>query len=425
MKRLCLMLGCLLLGLLPAGSTLAAGAVFFGDDESYGWCSGYTSREAARKCALEQCKGAEGVNCQLALECQGGWGAVATGDNGGYGIACEASMEVNARIQAQLACTFAVKGLCHTQTTFSERNQSISQEDNALFDRTIFAQVLLLKLGYYKGRIDAHAGSDTKSALKSFQSQAGLPVTSEPDEKTLDQLTAKLGGAGALVAAILEGNRDVDTSDWHIKTAAPRAEAVQPSTSQNIPTSPLDAFGVNEEALNGALSEGIGNINGQTGNNFSFQGTFTCGRLAGDSKIRCTATVTDPASPEADIVDLYHVDGSDVFAQMEAMADKRSREEGGADHLDRKSQATFTTKNGEKRVVDFGCVQHFGDRVSHGICYIEVTKSIGLMTTVAPPSPNRDPGGVKTTDEGTAEMQRAFDLLGGMSLALLDVTLKK
>ncbi|UVK46382.1 DUF4189 domain-containing protein [Mesorhizobium sp. AR07] len=74
MKRLYLMLGCLLLGLLPAGSTLAAGAVFLGDDESYGWCSGYTSREAARKCALEQCKEAEGVNCQLALECQGRMG---------------------------------------------------------------------------------------------------------------------------------------------------------------------------------------------------------------------------------------------------------------------------------------------------------------------------------------------------------------
>jgi hypothetical protein len=110
---------------------------------------------------------------------------------------------------------------------------------------------------------------------------------------------------------------------------------------------------------------------------------------------------------------------------MEAMADKRSRDEGGADHLDRKSTVTITTKNGEKRVGDFGCVQRLGDRVSHGICYIEVTKSIGLMATVAPLSPNPDPAGVKTTDEGTAEMQRASDLLAGMSLALLNVPLKK
>ena len=425
MKRLCLLLCCLLLGLLPTGSTRAAGAIFFGDDESYGWCSGYTGKGAARKCALEQCKQVEGVNCQLALECQGGWGAVAIGDNGGYGIACEAATKANARIQALLACVFAVKGLCHTQTTFSERNHSISDEDNALFDRTILAQVLLTRLGYFKGLIDATAGSDTKSALRSFQSQAGLPATGEPDQKTLDQLTARLGGTGALVAAILQGNRDIDTSDWHTKSAAPRAEVAQASTSQNIPMSPLESFGVNEEALNAALSEGVGNINGQTGNNFSFQGTFTCGRLAGDNKIRCTAGVTDPASPEADVVDLYHVDGSDVFAQMEAMADKRAREEGGADYLDRKSQVTFTTKDGEKRLVDFGCLQHIGDRVSHGICYIEVTKSIGLMTTVAPPSPNPDPGGVKTTDEGTAEMQRAFHLLAGMSLALLNVPLKK
>ncbi|MGX7873809.1 peptidoglycan-binding domain-containing protein [Mesorhizobium sp. ORM6] len=161
-------------------------------------------QEAARKCALKQCKDVEGVNCQLALECQGGWGAVAIGDNGGYGIACEAPTEINARMQAQLTCILAVKGLCHTQTTFSERNQSISQEDNALFDRTILAQVLLFRLGYYKGNIDANAGSDTRSALRSFQSQAGLPVTGEPDEKTLDQLTTKLGGAGALVAAIRE-----------------------------------------------------------------------------------------------------------------------------------------------------------------------------------------------------------------------------
>lgn len=425
MKRPCLVLACfLVLGLLPR-SGWAAGAVFFGDDESYGWCAGYRSREAARKCALEQCKQANGVNCQLALECQGGWAAIATGDNGGYGVACEASTEVNARMEAQLVCVFAVKGLCHTQTTFSERNQSISQEDNALFDRTMLAQVLLTRLGYYKAGIDAHAGPDTQNALRSFQSQAGLPVTGEPDEKTLDQLTAKFGGAGPLVAAILEGNRNIDMSEWHTKTAAPRTEVAPQPTSQNIPVSPLDSFGVNEEALNAALSEGVGNINGQTGNKFSFQGTFTCGRLAGDSKVTCTTTVTDPASPEADVVDLYHVDGSDVFVQMQAIADKTTREEGGADYLDRNSTVTFTTNKGERRLVDFGCIQHLGDRVSHGICYIEVTKSIGLMTRVAPPSPNRDPAGVKATDEGTAEMQRAFDLLAGMSLALLDVPLKR
>jgi hypothetical protein len=426
MKRRHLVLGfLLLLGTLLPSSGWAAGAVFFGDDESFGWCSDYGSREAARKCALDQCKQVGGVNCQLALECQGGWGAIATGDSGGYAIACEATLEVTARMRALLMCLTAVKGLCHTQATFSEGNESISQEDNALFDRTIYAQVLLKKLRYYSGPIDADAGSDTRSALRSFQMNQGLPVTGEADGKTLDQLMAKLGGAYALVTVILEGNPNVDTLGWHTKTAAPRADIGQASASQNIPVSPLESFGVNEEALNGALSDGVSNINGQTGNHFSFQGTFTCGRLAGDSKIRCTTMVTDPASPEADVVDLYHVDRSDVFAQMEAMADKRSRDEGGADHLDRKSTVTLTKKSGEKRVVDFGCVQRLGDRVSHGICYIEVTKSIGLMTTVAPPSPNPDPTGVKTTDEGTAEMQRAFDLMAGMSLALLDVPLKK
>jgi hypothetical protein len=415
----------LLLGTLLPNSGWAAGAVSFGDDESFGFCYNYESREAARKCALEQCKQVGGVNCQLALECQGGWGAIATGDNGGYAIACEAALEVTARMRALLMCLTAVKGLCHTQATFSEDNGSTSQEDNALFDRTIYAQVLLKKLGYYSGPIDADAGSDTRSALRSFQMSRGLPVTGEADENTLDQLMAKLGGADVLVTVILKGNPNVDTLGWHTKTAAPRADVGQSSASQNIPVSALESFGVSEETLNGALSEGIGNINGQTGNHFSFQGTFACGRLAGDSKIRCTTMVTDPASPEADVVDLYHVDGSDVFAQMEAMADKRARDEGGADHLDRKSTVTFTKKNGEKRVVDFGCVQRMGDRVSHGFCYIEVTKSIGLMATVAPPSPNPDPGGVKATEEGTAEMQRASDLLAGMSLALLNVPLKK
>ena len=426
MKRRHLVLSFLLLfwTLLPS-SGWAAGAVFFGDDKSFGWCSDYGSREAARKCALEQCKQVGGVNCQLALECQGGWGAIATGDNGGYAIACEVDREVPARLRALLMCLAAVKGLCHTQATFSEPNESISQEDNALFDRTIYAQVLLTKLRYYKGPIDADAGPDTRSALRSFQTSQGLPVTGQADEKTLDQLMAKLGGADRLVTAILEDNRNVDTSDWQTKTAAPRADVGQAPPSQDIPVSPLESFGVNEEALNGALSEGVGNINDQTGNHFNFQGTFTCGHLGGDSKIRCTTTVADPASPEADVVDLYHVDGSDVFTQMAAMADKRARDEGGADQLDRTSTVTFTKKNGEKRVVHFGCVQRLGDRVSHGICYIEVTKSIGLMTTVAPPSPNPDPGGVQTTDEGTAEMQRAFDLLSGMSLALLDVPLKK
>lgn len=58
----------------PLSNGFAAGAIYVGDNEAYGWCSGYRGSELTRKCALEQCQGSEGVDCQLALECSSGWG---------------------------------------------------------------------------------------------------------------------------------------------------------------------------------------------------------------------------------------------------------------------------------------------------------------------------------------------------------------
>lgn len=53
-------------------------------------------------------------------------------------------------------------------------------------------QVELMRLGYYKGKIDGKMGPATKEALQAFQRAQGLTVTGVMDNATL----AKLGIAG-------------------------------------------------------------------------------------------------------------------------------------------------------------------------------------------------------------------------------------
>ena len=54
---------------------------------------------------------------------------------------------------------------------------------------TMRVQVELMRLGYYKGKIDGKMGPGTKEALRAFQRAEGLAVTGVMDNVTL----AKLG----------------------------------------------------------------------------------------------------------------------------------------------------------------------------------------------------------------------------------------
>ena len=57
---------------------------------------------------------------------------------------------------------------------------------------TMRVQVELMRLGYYKGKIDGKMGPGTKEALRAFQRAQGLAVTGVMDNPTL----AKLGISG-------------------------------------------------------------------------------------------------------------------------------------------------------------------------------------------------------------------------------------
>lgn len=52
----------------------------------------------------------------------------------------------------------------------------------------VAAQYQLISRGYYRGRVDGNYGSQTASAVRAFQSSAGLPPTGRLDAQTLDAL---------------------------------------------------------------------------------------------------------------------------------------------------------------------------------------------------------------------------------------------
>ena len=57
---------------------------------------------------------------------------------------------------------------------------------------TMRVQVELMRLGYYKGKIDGKMGPGTKEALRAFQRAEWLAITGGMDNATL----ARLGIAG-------------------------------------------------------------------------------------------------------------------------------------------------------------------------------------------------------------------------------------
>lgn len=72
--------------------------------------------------------------------------------------------------------------------------RSTTNRGVALPDRTLEAQVALVRYGISAGSIDGVMGSQTRTALRAFQRREGLPVTGGLDESTLARLVPE-GGA--------------------------------------------------------------------------------------------------------------------------------------------------------------------------------------------------------------------------------------
>lgn len=167
---------------ISAGS---ADTVFFysDPDEQYGWAAGYGSSRAERD-AREACR-ARGSQCQLVLQCGGGWSAVAFADNSATAVAfsCGYGNATSARVAALQSCVAKAKALCWTNATISNNGKARSDKNNRDFDMTWYAQGLLQHLKIpaaptMTGTMD----EKTRAALKYVRTKLGLQPNGQLDE---------------------------------------------------------------------------------------------------------------------------------------------------------------------------------------------------------------------------------------------------
>ena len=84
LKRLLLIAAFLVTGMQ---GVQAAMAIFYSEpDETYGWAAGYGYAKAEGY-AEDECAKAGGTSCRYAIECGGGWGAIALSDDSATGAA--------------------------------------------------------------------------------------------------------------------------------------------------------------------------------------------------------------------------------------------------------------------------------------------------------------------------------------------------
>src|SRR6185503_802190 len=126
-SRSAALLGALLLLLLAQTPTHAETAIYYSAPENaFGWCAGY-SYERSNNCARSYCEKYGGTDCRLALDCSGGWGAIAWAENPlrGVGMACGMNGADAARYLALTSCMETAKGMCWTANAFRSNGNSL------------------------------------------------------------------------------------------------------------------------------------------------------------------------------------------------------------------------------------------------------------------------------------------------------------
>ncbi len=190
----CVLAAAFLLLLSPAR---AATVVYYSAPEnSYGWCAGY-GHTRAQSCARNYCIEAGGTDCRLAIECAGGWGAIAFAQDPatGIGIACDMGDAASARKAADVVCVAASKTFCWTEVTFSRSARTMSAASNRDFDLTWYVQGMLNLRSYKAGSLDGSVGSQTRAAIKKFQADIGRPETGVVDDELFLRLVDAVEGA--------------------------------------------------------------------------------------------------------------------------------------------------------------------------------------------------------------------------------------
>jgi peptidoglycan hydrolase-like protein with peptidoglycan-binding domain len=214
--RIVLILTAALALLCPAVSPAsAATAIFYSKpDNTYGWCAGY-SYSKSESCARGGCEEYGGTDCQLAVECDGGWSAAAfaADPRSGFGAACNFGSAGGARSAALIACVTATGALCWTDAAFDGNGNETSERSNAGFDYAFYAQGLLNMAGYDAGNIDGQMGGRTRAAIRAFESDLGLPPRGEADDRLIGLLLYFVHG-GKLVGESMQGALGRDMSEF-------------------------------------------------------------------------------------------------------------------------------------------------------------------------------------------------------------------
>ena len=194
----------MLLPLLSFTPAKGDSAIYYSPSQNgFGWCAGY-SNNRAHSCARSYCDEWGGNDCTLAVECNGGWGAVALAQDPivGVGALCGVNQSTFARYVALANCMVASRTLCWTSATFDGDGDEVSEADNLAFDMAWYAQVMLQLGGHELGTADGEIGAATRTALKEFQTSIGREPTGDLTDELFWRLVDSVGGVQRFVRII-------------------------------------------------------------------------------------------------------------------------------------------------------------------------------------------------------------------------------
>jgi hypothetical protein len=196
----------MLVALATAPAVSAATVIYYSaPGETYGWAAGY-GLDRGHSYARQYCEDAGGTDCQMVLECDGGWGSVAFSQSGvvGFGAACNFTEARAARTSALAACVAFSNALCWTNSTFSQGGDELPTASNLEFDMTFYAQLMLPMRNIDPGTADGEMGAKTRDAIREFQRRIGRDATGELDDELFWRLLDANGGPQDFAATVKE-----------------------------------------------------------------------------------------------------------------------------------------------------------------------------------------------------------------------------
>ncbi len=170
----------------------------------YSWCAD-SNYAASENCARAECLKSGGSDCQLVLECFGGWGAVAFPQDDtvdGVGMTCQRCSAGYAREAALAWCVQATNDVSWTDNAFDGSGNQTTNQDNGTGDLTFYVQFMLNVLHYNPGSDDGVAGPATRAAIEAFETQMSLPVDGQVSEQLFSVLVDAVGGPEVLASEI-------------------------------------------------------------------------------------------------------------------------------------------------------------------------------------------------------------------------------